>query len=228
MPAYSSQYYDPNKAHDYYMKNRELKGYENRYGGSRGPYNTAHKSANQNDQYSTDSAAYNEKLKQQQQSMDSENRKTLSDLKTNLNQYKQDEKDYVNSLKDSISSLRQESKDMSKEDRRFNSEQYRDKIFELQQEIREIRSTRDERTRAFREQIKDAKQAQADERQRLRQQTKGGSTSGFNQKGKEAAEYIKQQMETERDTVVTKINKETDDQMLDKVSRLILFLDIDV
>lgn len=34
--AYASKYYDPQKAHDYYMKNRQLKGYANRYGGARG------------------------------------------------------------------------------------------------------------------------------------------------------------------------------------------------
>ena len=34
--AYASKYYDPVKAHEYYMRTRELKGYENRYGGSRG------------------------------------------------------------------------------------------------------------------------------------------------------------------------------------------------
>ena len=34
--AYKSKYYDPEKAHEYYMKTRELKGYEDRYGGSRG------------------------------------------------------------------------------------------------------------------------------------------------------------------------------------------------
>lgn len=34
--AYASKYYDPQKAHEYYMRNRELKGYENRYGGARG------------------------------------------------------------------------------------------------------------------------------------------------------------------------------------------------
>lgn len=33
---YASKYYDPKKAHDYYMRTRELKGYENRYGGARG------------------------------------------------------------------------------------------------------------------------------------------------------------------------------------------------
>lgn len=34
--AYASKYYDPDKAHAYYMKHRKLKGYEDRYGGSRG------------------------------------------------------------------------------------------------------------------------------------------------------------------------------------------------
>ena len=34
--AYSSPYYDPAKAHEYYMRNRQLKGYANRYGGARG------------------------------------------------------------------------------------------------------------------------------------------------------------------------------------------------
>ena len=34
--AYASEYYDPEKAHDYYMRTRELKGYDDRYGGWRG------------------------------------------------------------------------------------------------------------------------------------------------------------------------------------------------
>ncbi len=33
---YASKYYDPVKAHEYYEKTKVLKGYENRYGGSRG------------------------------------------------------------------------------------------------------------------------------------------------------------------------------------------------
>lgn len=33
--AYSSEYYDPQKAHEYYEAHKELKGYANRYGGSR-------------------------------------------------------------------------------------------------------------------------------------------------------------------------------------------------
>lgn len=33
--AYASEYYDPQKAHEYYLRTRQLKGYENRYGGSR-------------------------------------------------------------------------------------------------------------------------------------------------------------------------------------------------
>ncbi|MBO7453333.1 MAG: phage portal protein, partial [Clostridiales bacterium] len=33
--AYASEYYDPQKAHEYYEEHKQLKGYENRYGGSR-------------------------------------------------------------------------------------------------------------------------------------------------------------------------------------------------
>ena len=36
MPIYADQYYDPTKAHDYYIRTRELKGYKDRYGGHRG------------------------------------------------------------------------------------------------------------------------------------------------------------------------------------------------
>ncbi len=59
-----------------------------------------------------------------------------------------------------------------------------------------------------------------DQIQALREQTRGGSTSGFNQKGKEAAAYIKSQMEKERDEVIKKANKDADNAMLDQVKRL--------
>ena len=36
MADYYSKYYDPDKAHEYYLRIRELKGYEDRYGGHRG------------------------------------------------------------------------------------------------------------------------------------------------------------------------------------------------
>ena len=36
MPQYSNPYYDSDKAHEYYLRVRELKGYEDRYGGHRG------------------------------------------------------------------------------------------------------------------------------------------------------------------------------------------------
>ena len=39
--SYASKYYDPVKAHEYYEEHKTLKGYENRYGGSRGSYNTS-------------------------------------------------------------------------------------------------------------------------------------------------------------------------------------------
>lgn len=221
MPAYSSQYYDPNKAHDYYMKNRELKGYENRYGGSRGSYNTAHKSANQNDSYTNEANEHNTQLKKDLAYSNAAHKSSVVELKTDFDEYMKDESDRISEMKESISALKNFIQNMTEEERRFKgSEPFRDRIFELQQEIRDIRSTRDARRKALQDSIADIKQAQADEQQRIRQRTKGGSTSGFNQKGKEAAEYIKIQMETERDEVVSKINKETDDKMLSRVSRL--------
>ena len=36
MAEYYSKYYNPDKAHEYYLRIRELKGYEDRYGGHRG------------------------------------------------------------------------------------------------------------------------------------------------------------------------------------------------
>ena len=59
-----------------------------------------------------------------------------------------------------------------------------------------------------------------DQIQALREQTKGGSTSGFNQKGYEAAAYIKNQMEQERDEVIKKANKDADNEMLSDVKKL--------
>lgn len=226
--AYASKYYDPQKAHAYYMENRVLKGYENRYGGSRGSYNTPHdsgyqsqgKSNSQSDSYSIESESYNQQLEQQQEESSSNHAKSLKSLQDDLAKFKQDEDDYIKSTQKDIENLRNEIKNMSKEDRRFNSEEYRDQIFELQQFIREARASKSERMKDFTDRIKDAKQAQADEQQRLRQQTKGGSTSGFNQKGKEAAAYIKKQMEAERDSVIKKANDETDNKMLNQVKQL--------
>ena len=110
MSTYKSKYYDPDKAHEYYLKTRKLKGYENRYGGSRGDGTSA-----------ASTSGY------------------LSDS----------------------------------------------------------------------------------QKKALEQSRNSGSTSGFNQKGKEAAAYIQNQMEHERTEIVNKINKELDSKMLTKAQALV-------
>lgn len=148
--AYASKYYDPQKAHQYYMQNRELKGYENRYGGARG---------------NGTSAASDPSLKP----ADEYEKKNQENKIHNLN---------------------------------------------IQDRISKLKSTITSNTTST------AKDVINDEVQKLRMQTKGGSTSGFNQKGKEAAAYIKSEMEKERDEIIKKSNKEVDDKMLSDVKRL--------
>jgi vacuolar-type H+-ATPase subunit E/Vma4 len=147
--AYASKYYDPQKAHEYYMKNRELKGYEDRYGGSRGDGTSAASSG------------------------------SLSKTQTATSTQKHNQ-----SIKIEIQSLRDKLSAMSTEERKRNREKIQDQI------------------------------------QALREKTKGGSTSGFNQKGMEAASYIKDQMEKERNSIISKANKDADKEMLSKVQHL--------
>lgn len=162
--AYASKYYDPVKAHAYYMRNRELKGYEDRYGGSRGNGTSA---------ATTGSLSSNSSPSNSSSSSSGTNSKALTPTqKHNQN------------IKNKIQSLRDKLKSISKEDRKANRESIQDQI------------------------------------QKLREQTKGGSTSGFNQKGMEAAVYIKDQMEKERDEVIKKTNEDADKEMLSSVKRL--------
>ena len=159
--AYASKYYDPVKAHAYYMRNRELKGYEDRYGGSRGN--------------GTSAASSNSVSGVIRKSSNNSVSGTIN--KSSTQQHNQEIRSKIQSLRDSLNS-------MSKEDRAANREKIQDEI------------------------------------QALREQTKGGSTSGFNQKGYEAAAYIKNRMEKERDEIIKKANKDADKEMLGDVKRL--------
>lgn len=167
--AYASKYYDPTKAHEYYMRTRELKGYENRYGGSRGNGTSAASSGYTGTLGSSKSSRYSGSSS----GITNGNGKTLTETQAHNLQ-----------IRNQIDSLKKELSSMSSEDRKANREAYNDQI------------------------------------QKLREQTKGGSTSGFNQKGKEAAAYIKDQMEKERDDVIKKSNEAADNEMLDKVKKL--------
>lgn len=176
--AYASKYYDPVKAHEYYMRTRELKGYEDRYGGSRGNGTSA--ASNGGHPIISEKQA----AKQRQSATNSHNQKIQNKINENRR-----------NTQASIQMLRDELNSMSKEDRKANRELIRQQIAALRQISR-------------------------DEIQELRMQKKGGSTAGFNEKGKEAAAYIKNQMEKERDEVIKKTNKDTDREMLNSVQRL--------
>lgn len=151
--AYASKYYDPVKAHEYYMRTRQLKGYENRYGGHRGN--------------GTSAASQNNKKSSSQTATKNHN----ANVKSN-----------IQNLQKQISSIRSSS--ASSADKRAQIQSLRDRI------------------------------------QRERQSIKGGSTSGFNQKGREAAEYIKKSMNEERNAAIKKSNKAVDSEMLSEARRL--------
>ena len=169
---YASKYYDPTKAHEYYMRTRELKGYENRYGGSRGN-GTSAASGGYTGKSSISGSLGSSRSSGSSSSIANGNGKPLTETQAHNLQ-----------IRNQIDTLKKELSSMSSEDRKANREAYNDQI------------------------------------QKLREQTKGGSTSGFNQKGKEAAAYIKDQMEKERDDVISKSNKAADNEMLDKVKKL--------
>lgn len=155
--AYASKYYNPIKAHEYYMKTRELKGYEDRYGGHRYDGTSAASSGVRPDDNSPKAKQFRQKQEVQKHNLD---------------------------IKSQIQSLRDQLSNMSSEERAENREAIHDQI------------------------------------QALRQQTKGGSTAGFNQKGQEAAAYIKDQMTKERDGIIKKTNQTVDKEMLGDVKRL--------
>ena len=220
MATYASKYYDPDKAHEYYMKTRELKGYENRYGGSRGDGTSAASTSGYVSEYQKkqeSNKAYNTGVKTKAtQSKTSYNNK-VSQLKDTTSKAKQQTTSKINGINNQIKNLQERLKNMSREEKERWSIEIKDQIFELREKIKDLRESQRDYNNTTRLQIRNLKQQQADEAQRLRQQQKGGSTSGFNEKGKEAAAYIKQQMETERDETIKKINAETDSKMLDQV-----------
>lgn len=108
--AYASKYYDPEKAHEYYMRTRELKGYENRYGGSRG------------DGTSAASSGYT--------------RESKTDKTSSTNNYKNIVKKHNNTINNQIQNLRDSLNSMSKEDKKANRRSIQDQIQSLREQIK--------------------------------------------------------------------------------------------
>lgn len=216
--AYASKYYDPVKAHEYYMRTRELKGYENRYGGPKEDATTS---------VGRKSYFHNQNIQQQisslrttgSNSVGTINTKAKKDIESLNKRTEEQIKNYQNNIKD----LQAEYKSMSRADKK-NNRHFLDAIKDIRQAIKDLRKERQAEIKRIREQqkadLETSRLSTADQIQLLRQQMKGGSTSGFNQKGLEAANYIKQQMMEERDEMTKKANKEADDKMLARATAL--------
>lgn len=218
--AYSSKYYDPEKAHEYYMRTRELKGYENRYGGSRGDGTSTASTSG----YLSDSQRKALKDKQHNQEIQNRINSIRSDysverqLASDQNGNRAYTSKKIADVKNEILQLQASLKGMNAKDRKANAKRVKQQVKELREKIKNLRYEQEVQRDLNSQKKHEAALAKKDAAQRLRQQTKGGSTSGFNEKGKAAASYIKQQMETERKDFVKKTNSELDEKMLSEVT----------
>lgn len=142
--AYASKYYDPKKAHEYYMRTRELKGYEDRYGGSRGDGTSAASNGG----------------------VPIESKKTEAQKRSEANaSHNQGLKDKISAnqaaAKAKIQALRDQLENMSKEDRKANRESIMEQIDALREQSQdEIQSLREQtkggHTSGFNEKGKEA------------------------------------------------------------------------
>lgn len=224
---YASKYYDPQKAHEYYMRTRELKGYEDRYGGSRGD-GTSYASSGKIYQGKTAKAkeeaaakvkAHNTNIDNQLKSLH-DNTSDVDRLKVEMAKNKNEVRSRINEINSKIKELQSQYNGMSKEDKKAYRYEIQDAIADYRNQIKQIRRDYQDGSSSIRDQIHSAKLSKKDTAQELKMQKKGGSTSGFNEKGKKAAAYIKDQMERERDDLIVKTNKDLDDEMLGKAKHL--------
>ena len=213
--AYASKYYDPVKAHEYYMRTRELKGYENRYGGARGngtsaangyvpPRTEEQKRASETRKHNDDINESIRSLRAASRQESESNRNANNSLRTELKSIMDQDRELRKSLQGMSKLQRSKSgqQGMTADERKAKRQEYRDLI------------------NANRETLKQRKLEIQDEIQRLRQSMKGGSTAGFNRKGMEAAAYIRNQMDKERDELIKSTNKAVDRDMLKNVEHL--------
>lgn len=223
MPEYASKYYDPQKAHQYYMSNRHLKGYANRYGGSRGSGTSAASTPG----FLSDSKRAAAITKQHNKSLTKQIAKirgntaasdSISSQKEALRLKSARE---ISNIQGQIKDIQDSLKNMSREDRKANKDSVKKKIRALRDQIKGIRSMQESTLGSLSDQQHRSSLDKQDAIQRLRQQTKGGSTAGFNKKGMETARYVKQQMAIERDGLTRKTNKALDKKMLGSVKKFV-------
>ena len=126
--AYASKYYDPVKAHAYYIRNRELKGYDDRYGGSRGNGTSA----------ASNGGVPIESKKTEAQKRSEADKSHNQGLKNQIANKQADTKAQIQALRDQLMN-------MSKEDRKANRQSIMDQIDSLREQSQdEIQSLREQ------------------------------------------------------------------------------------
>ena len=132
--AYSSKYYDPVKAHEYYEEHKTLKGYENRYGGSRASTKGLNEKGREvakivKEKITANKKAANETLKDQAD----------SDKDKNRAEHKQKISEMSSSLKDSISDLKAQLHNMNDAQKRHAKIKIRAEVEKLRKEADKMR-----------------------------------------------------------------------------------------
>ena len=144
MPQYSNPYYDPEKAHEYYMRTRQLKGYADRYGGHRGNGTSAasggmlwQESPDQKpgDRSAAASPTSRPSTQTRTRSTDDEieevrstTSSTVKSIRDEIYSRQDSLKEYTTALSDANKQLREELKAMSKAERKANRKQYAEEI----------------------------------------------------------------------------------------------------
>ncbi|MBO7451820.1 MAG: phage portal protein [Clostridiales bacterium] len=132
--SYKSPYYDPQKAHEYYEEHKELKGYENRYGGSRTSTAGLNEKGREVARIVKDRIDANKKYQNQ----------LLRDESTKLKEKsKAEREEIVNQMKDelsnSIATLKSQLETMNPAQRKHAKIKIRAQIDKLKDEANELR-----------------------------------------------------------------------------------------
>ena len=149
---YASPYYDPVKAHEYYLKNRELKGRRS--------------TAGLNDEGKNAARYVKEQLtSERKQKVEAHKQETNSTIDSLREQKKSAVEAHKNAMQAKIDRLRAKLKGMSKEDKARNKERIYGQIDSLREDNKQVRQQLQE---AFKASSTDLRSAHKEERTRLK------------------------------------------------------------
>lgn len=137
--AYSSEYYDPDKAHEYYEQHKQLKGYANRYGGVGGRGGKV-STKGLNEKGREIASIVKTNITNQRQLADEDIKTRVSNMKEGN---KKQRKVYIDQIKSQLSSsianLQQQLQGMNEAQRKHAKIKIRAKIEDLQAEADDLR-----------------------------------------------------------------------------------------